>query len=221
MDSRLSAAMNRVRQGSRAADVGTDHGRLALRLALSGKCERVYATDLREAPLEKARSLIARFGQEDKVICRLTNGLDGFSPEEVDDVIIAGMGGETIAAIVEGAPWLCCPEKRLILVPATGAAELRRFLAGAGFAVLQEEAAEAKGRFYTVISAAYTGERQVLSPLEEVMGALRPEGPAARGYLQKALSMKKQALGGKTGEEALACRRLIDTLEEVLLKCGE
>lgn len=36
---------------------------------------------------------------------RLAAGLDGISPEECDTVTIAGMGGQTIAEILQNAPW--------------------------------------------------------------------------------------------------------------------
>ena len=39
------------------------------------------------------------------VIADLCDGLTGLSPEDADTLILAGMGGETIAGILEAAPW--------------------------------------------------------------------------------------------------------------------
>lgn len=221
LDGRLSAAMEMVRQGSRAADVGTDHGRLALRLVLEEKCPLVYASDLRREPLEKARRLVARFGFEDRVICRLTDGLEGFLPQEVDDVILAGMGGETIAQIIQRAPWLQDGSKQLVLVPTTSPDLLRAFLARQGFSVIQERAVEAKGRFYGVLCTRYSGHSRQLSPLEAIVGNIQRSGPAAHGYFQKALYIEEKALKGKQGAQREEHLRLIAALKEVVEECTQ
>ena len=100
-----------------AADIGCDHGKLSAALAGSGRCPLVLACDLRPAPLEKARVTCAPYG--DKVQCRLGSGLDVVAPGEADDIIIAGMGAETIIEILEAAPWVFDARYNLVLVPAT------------------------------------------------------------------------------------------------------
>ena len=45
-----------------AADLGTDHGYLAIHLLQTGRCARVIAADLREKPLASARANAAAFG---------------------------------------------------------------------------------------------------------------------------------------------------------------
>ena len=100
LDARLAAAYDFVRPGHAAADIGCDHGKLSAALAGSGRCPLVLACDLRPGPLEKARVTCAPYG--DKVQCRLGSGLSVLEPGEVDDIIIAGMGAETIIEIPEG-----------------------------------------------------------------------------------------------------------------------
>ena len=104
LDARLAAAYDFVRPGHAAADIGCDHGKLSAALAGSGRCPLVLACDLRPGPLEKARVTCAPYG--DKVQCRLGSGLSVLEPGEVDDIIIAGMGAETIIEILEAAPWV-------------------------------------------------------------------------------------------------------------------
>ena len=55
LDARLAAAAAYVRPGHIAADIGCDHGKLSAWLAGSGCCPLVFACDLREGPLQKAR----------------------------------------------------------------------------------------------------------------------------------------------------------------------
>ena len=123
LDARLTAAAQLVRPGQPVADIGCDHGKLT---AGSGRCPLVLACDLRPGPLEKARVTCAPYG--DKVQCRLGSGLSVLEPGEADDIIIAGMGAETIIEILEAAPWVFDARYNLVLVPATKHSILRRWL---------------------------------------------------------------------------------------------
>ena len=84
----------------------------------------------------------------DKVQCRLGSGLSVLEPGEVDDIIIAGMGAETIIEILEAAPWVFDARYNLVLVPATKHSILRRWLARRGFALRAETLCQAAGRWY-------------------------------------------------------------------------
>ena len=155
LDARLAAAYDFVRPGHAAADIGCDHGKLSAALAGSGRCPLVLACDLRPGPLEKARVTCAPYG--DKVQCRLGSGLSVLEPGEADDIIIAGMGAETIIEILEAAPWVFDARYNLVLVPATKHSILRRWLARRGFALRAETLCQAAGRWYAVMNAQYTG----------------------------------------------------------------
>lgn len=222
---RLAAAAGLVRPGSRAADIGCDHGRLAVFLAESGRCPFVVAADLRPGPLEKARQLVAARGLTGRVDCRLGDGLSVLRPGEVEDVVIAGMGGETIAGILAAAPWVRRQGCNLVLLPASGQPELRRWLCGNGFALLREIPV-AEGRYcYTVLQAAYTGEQVSPGPLFCWLGLLRGQrGPAAEAYFAKLLRQLEKELCGRerAGETDLdALRRLADEIGRELAECRE
>ena len=178
--------------------MGTDHGRLALQLVLSEKCPFVYATDIKEEPLAKAKKLAARFNVQDKMICKLTNGLQGILPHEVDDAIIAGLGGETIAEIIADTPWLKDKAKRLILVPAGKPELLRDYLYKNGFSIEEEVAAEAKGRIYTAMRAMYTGTPQKFTAKNIYIGKLTEvKTDLARQYIKKVLSIITEERKGR------------------------
>ena len=108
LGARLLAAANAVRPGRPAADIGCDHGKLAVWLALRGISPRVIAVDSRPLPLAKARALAAQTGCADVVACRLGDGLAALAPGEAQEIIIAGLSGETIIALLDacagGAP---------------------------------------------------------------------------------------------------------------------
>ena len=159
LDARLSAAAAYVRPGHPAADIGCDHGKLSAWLAGSGRCPRVFACDLRPDPLEKARRRCAPWA--DRVDCRLGSGLEVLAPGEADDIIIAGMGAETILDILDAAPWVADGRYNLVLVPATKHSLLRLGLARRGFALQEETLAFAAGRWYSVMNARYDGNTHI------------------------------------------------------------
>jgi tRNA (adenine22-N1)-methyltransferase len=148
---RLEALAGLVPQGCRLADVGTDHGFLPIRLLLDGVIKSAVASDLRPGPLSAARKNAAAAGTENIRFC-LCDGLEGISPEETDTVVIAGMGGETIAVILEKAPWVC-RGKTLILQPMTRQEVLRKALERMGLRIERERLVQDSGRIYSILLA--------------------------------------------------------------------
>ena len=104
---RLRQAAQWVPQGVRLADIGTDHGHLPIWLMLQGRIQSAIAADLRPGPLSRARENARRYGVTG-IDFRLCDGLSAIRAEECDAVVIAGMGGENIAAILAAAPWTLC-----------------------------------------------------------------------------------------------------------------
>ena len=112
---RLQTAADMVRIGSRVADIGTDHAYLPASLILSGKIPSAVAADLRKGPLENAEETVRNNHIEDRVQLRLSDGLKCVSPDEADDIVIAGMGGILISEILTAAEWVRNPRYKLIL----------------------------------------------------------------------------------------------------------
>lgn len=158
LDSRLSAVAGFVRFGSRAADIGTDHALLPVYLVQRGICTSVIAADIKEGPLERAKANIDFYGLNDKIKTCLCDGLQGIDKHSVDDIIIAGLGGETIAKIIDAAPWLKFAHYNLVLQPMTMAERLRKYLFDNGFAIEKERAISAGKKLYTVIKAGFDGK---------------------------------------------------------------
>lgn len=211
LDARLSAAFAYVRPGHAAADIGCDHGKLSAALAGSGRCPLVLACDLRPGPLQKARAACAAYG--DRVQFRLGSGLSVLRPGEADDIIIAGMGAETIIGILEAAPWVYDARYNLVLVPATKHSILRRWLARSGFALAGETLCHAAGRWYAVMNARFTGQRREPDGLECLCGKTGGQPGCAAYYAQQCAKLKKYRRGLASGSEADAVDALIAELE--------
>ena len=100
---RLLACCAYINAGDRVADVGTDHGYLGIYLLQRGLASWVYATDLREKPLQKARENSRRFGVGERMTFFCTPGLRGVS-RDFDTQVCAGMG--VGVAVFFAAAWL-------------------------------------------------------------------------------------------------------------------
>ena len=202
LDARLQLVASFVRQGSRLADIGTDHARLPAALVSESRCVSAIASDVRVGPVAAATRTVTEAGLSEQIDIRLGDGLQTVSPDEVDDIVIAGMGGETIAAILQAAAWVCDTRYRLILQPMTRAEKLRRFLWEHGFDLLCERAVQDGGRWYTVIHAAYTGT--VFSPEEALCHVGRLDRVEGAEYLKTVKNrLKKQSKGDSNAAELL------------------
>ena len=147
---RLQLLANWVPQGARLADVGTDHALLPVWLRLHERVVFAIASDLRKLPLERAKDT-GRIHGVNQIEYRLCNGLAAIAPNEVDTIVIAGMGGETIASILEAAPWTADGTHTMLLQPMTHAEDLRGYLASHDYAIVQEALVYDRGTIYPVM----------------------------------------------------------------------
>ena len=160
-----------------AADVGCDHAKLSIFLVQSGICKYVFASDINEGPLDKARQNIQRRTLKDKPLAeyislKLCDGLEENS--KLNRVFILGMGGEVIAGILERAQFLRKEENKgrikLILQPMTSEDRLREYLCANGYNILDEVMVLDKERVYAVMSVCFDGIKRSFTPAELLLG---------------------------------------------------
>ncbi len=199
LNPRLQLAASMVRPGAKLADIGTDHGHLPIALLQQNAVASAIGADLREGPLAHARKNAVQYGVADRISLRCCNGLTGIAPEEADDIVIAGMGGELIATILQAAPWVKAPSKRLILQAMSSAEELRRYLHAEGFYIEREEAVTDTDRVYTVLQAVYAPDRkQPTFPGFDYIGALDLNASeTARDFARRQLRHLTKKLQGQ------------------------
>ncbi len=175
LDSRLSLCADFVRVGAKLADIGTDHAYLPVHLVLSGRIESAIAADINPEPLSRGKQTIEKYNAEDKVSTRLCNGLEGIEPHEVTDIVIAGMGADTIIGIISCAQWLKDKNKRLILQPMTKGERVIEYLYSSGFEITEQRGCIAEGKPYSVMCVEHTGHTNPCTELFTYLGKLHPE----------------------------------------------
>lgn len=157
LNNRLNLCASMVRKGKRIADIGTDHAYLPVWLVRAGFASFALACDIKAEPLSQGELTIKKYHAEDLVKTRLCDGLNAVSPDEVDDIIIAGMGGETIVHILSEARWLKDKSKNLILQPMSKHELVIDYLYRNGFELTEHKCTVADGKIYTAFTANYTG----------------------------------------------------------------
>ncbi|MBQ3094765.1 MAG: SAM-dependent methyltransferase [Clostridia bacterium] len=218
LDARLLCAANLVRDGARLADIGTDHAYLPVYLMQSGRISRAIAADIGEGPAASARQHIKEADLTEQIEVRVCDGLTGIAEGEATDIVIAGMGGETMIHILSDAPWVCTDGVRLVLQPMTKTVELRAWLFDHGFAITEEHLIPDGRHRYVVMAATYTGASPDTSALAPYIGALDlDEGwdyfVRQEAALQKRVSGLERA--GHT-DEAAAVRPVLEALRQYM-----
>lgn len=149
---RLRAIAELVPEQTRLVDVGTDHAMLPVWLVLQGRVTSCIASDIRSGPLRGAEKLIKKTGTDEKIRLCLADGLDGVSREDADTVVIAGMGGEAIASILEKTAWIM-QDVYLILSPHSKSDVLRQTLFRNGIRISGEQLVKDHDKLYPIITA--------------------------------------------------------------------
>ena len=151
---RLQACYQFIRQGERVADIGCDHGYLGISLIKNNVASSVIAADIRKMPLESAIKNAERFGVKDKMSFFLSDGVENI-PHDFDVLVCAGIGGDTMVAILDNAPWLKSKQYRLVLQCQTRVHTLRKYLSDNNWRI-ESEILVRDGKFiYSVMEVTF------------------------------------------------------------------
>lgn len=150
LDQRLMKIACLIDRGS-VADIGCDHGKLGYYLVSTDRASKVVATDISKPSLEKAIQLAHENGVDGQIETRLGDGLNPVESGEVDTVVIAGMGGDTIAKILQEAKEQNKVFQHFVLAPNTHAEKVRRQLLDCGHTIDYDDVLECAGKTYTII----------------------------------------------------------------------
>lgn len=217
LDSRLMAIANLVRKDKVFADIGTDHAYLPVYLVEKGIINKAIAADLRVGPLENARDAVVSYGFADKIELRLSDGLDNFKENEVEEIAVAGMGGLLISQFIERTEWLKNENIHLILQPMTHVEELRKTLFDNGFIIDEEIVAEDDDKLYIVLSAFYYNDATAYTDLDLIVGKLPNNNDnLSKKYLLKIYEKYNKKLSAlkKAEKECAELEKMVGELKQ-------
>ena len=128
-------------------DVGSDHALLPCFLLENGICKKVYAGEIAEGPLNNVKEAVRRNHLEGRLIPVFSDGL-AKAPDDVDVVIISGMGYHTIRHILQN-----CEAERyqyFLVQSNTDVDLLRKYISDSGYTI-EDERVVFDGFYYQVI----------------------------------------------------------------------
>lgn len=217
---RLRKVAGFVPQDAKILDVGSDHAYLPIYLIQQGKISSAIAGEVVEGPYQSAVTNVADNQMSDKISVRLANGLAAFEVEDqIDVIVIAGMGGGLIADILDNGSAKLASVKRLILQPNNREDELRRWLCGHDFQITEEAIVEENGKFYEIMIAEQG--YQVLNAEQERFGPylMREQSAVFLDKWQREVDKLEKALAKipeKNLTERSAMSQRIKEIKEVL-----
>ena len=209
---RLLAVLVRQVSCRRLVDIGSDHASVPLALLREGCCQSVLVTDIRQGPLSVATRRALEEGRGEEFQTKRTDGLDGITLEKDDVLLISGLGGDTIAGILESQPVQVLIPKRIIVQPQSKEEIVRSAFMRTGLAITDEQCVEDRGRLYLVmISDRLTFRPVQMNDLELYFGpvilsrmAKAEKEPLLHKYLAERIRrLKKQAAYDRASAELL------------------
>ncbi len=219
---RLKLIADRIEENAYLADIGTDHAHLPIYLMEKGKIKSAIASDIRIGPLERAKQNIKKYGFESKISIRLGAGLEKVKPNECDTISIAGMGGETIAEILNQAKWTNSKDYTLLLQPMTMISYLRKWLWQNGYEIKNESVCKEEHRHYVVMTAIGGNNKKDIPLYECCISNALLKAYGVKDYLQAQIKKESVALEGLKQAKNADIERLneqqliVDTLKQGL-----
>ena len=239
LDKRLQAVASLVPQGSRFADIGTDHAYLPVWLLEQGVIASAVAGDIAAGPCQAARTTVAMHGAASSIAVRQGSGLAVLRPGEADCIAICGMGGSTIISILAADMAVAKGAQRLLLQPMAGAAALRRWLVAQGWCITREALVDDEPHFYEIICAeraekyaarASDAGEQCYSEVEYLVGpALLRDGhpllakqiARQQASLHELLTNMARSERAKASTKYQEAQKLLQALEALKLNLGK
>ncbi|MDZ5470961.1 tRNA (adenine(22)-N(1))-methyltransferase TrmK (plasmid) [Bacillus sp. 31A1R] len=153
LSNRLATVVKYIPKGFKIADIGSDHAYLPCHVVAQGLVPFAIAGEVVEGPFQSAKKQVALEGLTEKISVRMGSGLEVISPNEVDCITIAGMGGALIASILDEGKDKLGSVQRLILQPNLSAKSIRTWLIDHHWELVGEEILEEDDKIYEVLIA--------------------------------------------------------------------
>jgi tRNA (adenine22-N1)-methyltransferase len=206
-------------------DVGTDHAYLPVLLTRSGKVRRAIAGDIGAGPCEAARKTVSLYHCGEMVDVRLGSGLTVVSPGEVNSIVMAGMGAETMLGILAESPdiWQDPSCKTMILQPMSDSDRLRHWCETHGWGIQREELVEEAHKIYEILVLVpcpgyhYEGRSYLVGDdlVRRRHPLLIPFVSHLKEKYERLLESMQQSPRAMQSEHYQACRKIYEELEEI------
>ena len=195
LSKRLQAVADLISDNRVVADVGTDHGYIPIYLIETGKCQRVFAMDVNEGPLLRAKEHIEEHGLAEQIQTRQSDGVQKLQVGECDCVVVAGMGGALTVKILEEGKEVFRHLKEFVLQPQSELSKVRAYLNSHEYCVVAEDMICEDGKYYPIMKV-ICGREEAYNAIELRYGRLllHNSNEILKEFLEKEQKIKKMIL---------------------------
>ncbi|EHN59533.1 tRNA (adenine(22)-N(1))-methyltransferase [Oenococcus kitaharae] len=165
LSDRLMAIYRLIPNGARVADIGTDHAAIPIALLETAKSPFIIASDVRKGPLFSAQEQIelADLDNPQQIELRLGSGLSVLQEDDdIDTIVMAGMGGELIAKLIEKIPTFLA-DSLLILQANNEEGMVREVIIQQKRTITDEKIIQEGRHFYEIIVSCAAGKPKTLT----------------------------------------------------------
>ncbi|KRK99744.1 tRNA (adenine(22)-N(1))-methyltransferase [Companilactobacillus futsaii] len=226
LSKRLQAVYQMVDKNTRVADIGSDHAYLPVELLETNIASFAIAGEVAKGPMSRSKEDVDKFGLSAKIDVRLGDGLAVINEnDEIDTVVIAGMGGILIKDILTRATEEQLSNvKTLILQPNIGEPLVRHWLVENNFEIIDEDIIAEEHHVYEIIKAQKVNRSVSLTEAQYLMGPvlMQKKTPTFIAKWEHKLNSFKKAVANMHNakvidqEKIAAMNQDIKYIEEIL-----
>lgn len=148
--SKRLASIYRLTPHGVSIDVGADHGQLIIALVENEVSPYAYAVENKKGPFERLKKAINASKVKDKITPLFSNGIKDM-PSDVKNIIIAGMGGQTIVDILKDNQEKLHDVDTLLIDSHRAFSFVRKEICSLGFYVDEEDILEEDDIIYEIM----------------------------------------------------------------------
>ncbi len=222
-DGRLTIMADMIIKNQPIADIGTDHALLPIYMLEKQLIPHAIVTEIIDGPYHRAKQAVKASTFSEKIQVRKGNGLDIIQPSEVASIIIAGMGGDTIAEIISRDWDKSASFSRFILQPMSRSHVVRGLLAARGWTINEERLVYANNRFFVILSYTPANKPYKLNTLQLDIGPqlLKKDYIYKEEYLNHFLLKYKKVFSKLMVSEGITVQSKLTEYKEKILRLEE
>ena len=147
---RLKEISDFISEDDKLIDIGCDHALLDIYLCQQYANLKVIASDIHEGALKNATNNVSKHNMKDRIVLRLGDGLSIVNADEIDTILISGMGFYTIKDILSNEAKMV-NVKKIVIQSNTDVVKLRKFVIKIGYKIVKEKLVKDNDIIYTII----------------------------------------------------------------------
>ena len=187
---RIESIYSLIDENDKVVDVGCDQAKLSIMLAKRN--QKSIASDISEKVIDRASKTIKELSLDNLIDLRVSNGLDNIKENEVDTLVLSGMGTHTILDILNNTN---IKFKKIITISNNYHDILRVKMNDLGYKINKELIIKENNKYYNLIE--FTIGNNNLSKEEELIGLNHIDKTMYNEYLNylldKYLNIQKQS----------------------------